>query len=283
MPEIDLYIIAVVLVIFVIGTLVTLVVFQSKSQKSSKDDKCGACSEKKREGFTRGRDFYIYNYYKVPVDVKVQQEGEREQLMTSGVPAGGRFGIRWSSIASNLRNGTTIKSYARKPGSTHDILIGSSQLRIPKGTTIKALHVGMSSAHQDLSMAGEGTKSTLGTALPRVRIVNASPRILTLLAGSNLITIQPHSSHLYYGEYDRGVHLGTVLRDQDGFLPDYVIDRPVTDIHLGVASDIQTPLYTGSKFGGDFDDTVDGVVHPLELHGLGGPHNGAMRDRTYIP
>ena len=137
----------------------------------------------------------------------------------------------------------------------------------------------MSSGHEDLSMAGESTKSTLGTALPRVRIVNASPRCLMLTAGSDSIKILPHSSHLYYGENNMGIHIGTILRDQDGFLQDYVINRPMTDIHLGLISDVQTSLYSGSKFGGDFDDTVE----VQDLHSMGGPHNGTLRDRAYIP
>ena len=274
-----------VFIILIIGTLILIVVFRYNNQNQLEPSRLDfdVRSEKKREGFTRGRDFYIYNYHKVPVDVRVQQDDEREQPMISNVLAGGRLGVRWSSIASNLHNGTTINSYTRKPGSTHDILIGTNHLRIPKGTTIKSLHVGMISAHQDLSMAGEGTKSTLGTALPRVRIVNVSPRCLTLLAGSDSIQIQPYSSHLYYGENGRGIHLGTIIRDQDGFLPNYIIDRPITDIHMGITSDVQVPLYAGAKFGGDFDDTMEGIVsHPFELHDLG-VHNGALRDRTYIP
>ena len=283
MSEAQLYTVATILIVLVIGSFVMIAVTKNMSQKSA-EAACGACSERtpssKVEGFAHGRDFYIYNYYKVPVDVKiVPPGGDREHLIVSQVPPGGRLGVRWGQISSVLQKGAVVRVYTRKVGSIHETIIGKSELRVPEGTTIKALHVGMSSGHEDLSMAGESTKSTLGTALPRVRIVNASPRCLMLTAGSDSIKILPHSSHLYYGENNMGIHLGTILRDQDGFLQDYVINRPMTDIHLGLISDVQTSLYSGSKFGGDFDDTVE----VQDLHSMGGPHNGALRDRAYIP
>lgn len=265
--------------IVIVGSFIVTDLFDVKTQSSSVSEK-----QSPREMFMQSRDFYIYNYYKVPVDVKVVLKGTTEEIdVASQVPPGGRKGISFSASSSVFRDGSIQRVYARKVGSVKQVMIGESVLNIPKDTTIKSLHVGMSSGHEDLSVAGEGTKSTLGTALPWVRIVNSSPRCLSLLAGSDSIKIQPRESLMYFGEHRMGVGLGTVLRDQDGFLNDYVINKPITDLHLGLISDTQTPLYSYSKFGGDFDDTAEIPIHLLENGLMGGPHRGAKRDRSYIP
>jgi len=240
-----------------------------------------------KEPFIRGgNDFYIYNYYNVSIDVSFIPSSDIKTI-----EPGQRIGLNSSDVYKYLKNGSIIQVHTSvlqdRLGSPKEhkspLLIGESKLILPEGKSIKSLHIGMSSGHDDLSMAGESTKSTLGTALPRVRLVNTTPRCLNLMIGSDKIRILPHSSHMYYGENNMGIHLGVIVRDQEGFLKDYHINKPITDLHLGIISDIKTPLHGGSKFGGDFDDTVDVVNYPMEIHGMGGPHNGSLADRSYIP
>jgi len=260
----------------VLGVAIFLTLHFSRLEESKSSGK----NPKKLE-FSRGNDFYVYNYYKVPVDVKIRCPniyGYKE--MVSKVPSGGRLGVKSDAVNKNVLDGSKIKVYTH---TSVPILLGKSKLVIPKNKTIKALHVGLNSSHEDISMASEITKSSLGSALPRIRLVNLTPRDLTFRIGWQTVKIQPHSSYMYLGENYQGIHMGTVIRDMDGYLQDFVVDKPITDIHFGFISDIKTPLYTGSKLGGELDDTVEGVNYLQELHGLGGPHNGSLRDKTYIP
>lgn len=233
----------------------------------------------KVEKFTKGNDFYVYNYFTIPIDVKVVPVGsDDEEVIVESVPSAERLGVKRYMVNKKIRAGSIIRAYE----SGRSILLSESTLKIPANTTIKALHVGLISAHEDLGLAGTGMKSSMGTALSHVRLVNASPRCLSFTIGWDNVTIQPNTSLMYFGENTGGIHLGSVIRDVDKYMPDFTIDKPMTDIHFGFISDIQTPLYTGSKFGGDLDDTVEVVNHSLELHGVGGPHRGSLRDRSVI-
>ena len=56
----------------------------------------------------------------------------------------------------------------------------------------------MVTAHDDFSDSSLLSKSPLGTALSHVRLINLTPRYLTLTTtGSNKIIIPPNKSYLY--------------------------------------------------------------------------------------
>ena len=76
--------------------------------------------------------------------------------------------------------------------------------------------------------------------------------------------------------------LGTTFKDTDGILPDYPINIPVTDIHLGIISDVPVPLFSGAKMGGKFTDEIGINYHPLEV-GDYQFHRGALIDTAFIP
>ena len=261
---------------------------------ASSDDNCKYNKLSNKNNLVTSADaidynVFVYNHYNVPVNVVIASEDNGK--VGIDVAPGQKQGMKNSDVRDYLKKGSVVEVYTTKNPKRvgHDehhnnpLLIGKSELVVQEDRTLKAIHVGMNTGHEDLSMAGESTKSTLGTAIPRVRLVNTMPKVLTLTIGSDTVKILPNSSHLYYGENHMGIHLGVIVRDQEKHLRDYVIDKPITDLHLGLISDVNVPLFNGSKFGGDFDDTVDVPNHVMEIYGVGGPHNGMFADRSYIP
>lgn len=259
--------------------------------------------------------FYVYNYYKVPIDVLVSKEEvigqDSAQILTeidgtvvdkikvsiyerkpadvvddfqyitlvSGVQSG-----KFKAIQNNnWKNITDNKKILIVESGTKNA-IGKSVMTIPKGKTIKALHCGMNTGHTAIEMTSDITKSPLGTALPRLRIVNVTPRTVNLTTtGGNVLTIPASKSLLYFGEYENGIPMGVTFRDVDGILPDYNLKIPVTDLFLGVISDIEIPLYRGSKIGQAFFDDPGVMYHPFqELRGYQ-LHRGAFIDKSFIP
>jgi hypothetical protein len=222
-------------------------------------------------------DFHIYNHYKISVTiVAVSEDKKSHEIISADVPPGGRSGISMEIAKLWLTKGSSIKVYTDKK---LDNFIGTTSIRTPENKLIRELHVGLNSSQYDIAIAAEPTKSPLGTALPRVRIVNMTPKTLRL--NENII-IPPFRSYLYFGQYENGIPLGTKLRDMDGQLQDFVIQHPITDIYMGIVSDIAVPLYTGAKIGGEFDDEVNTIDFPLELTDMQ-KHRGMYIDRSYIP
>lgn len=230
--------------------------------------------------------FYVYNYYKVPVTVRVDVLPKDSDGSTSSVqvtlahdiPSGKYKAVsqdKWKHLVQNSKIRVVDAHYN---------VIGESTMNIPEGKTIKALHCGMVSGQSDIAILGDITKSPLGTALPRLRIVNLGSRTLNLTTtGSNLLTIPPAKSLLYWGEYENGIHMGVTFKDIDGILPDFTLTKPITDLYLGIISDIEIPLYRAAKIGGDYFDDEGVFYYPLrELDGYQ-LHRGAFIDKTYIP
>lgn len=258
--------------------------------------------------------FYVYNYYKVPITVTVSEKEVIDIDHTKDFPTGvgnntipatvyekkpkdsnlgsitlvenvqpGKFGVVTDNKWKNITDNKKVQVY-RAVNSIPDELIGESIMTIPQGKTIKALHCGMVSAHTDISISGDITKSPLGTALPRLRIVNVTPRTINLTTtGGNKLTIPAGKSLLYFGEYENGVPLGVTFKDIDGVLPDYNVKIPCTDLFLGIISDIEIPLYRNSRIGGEFFDIPGIMYHPFEELPGYQLHRGAFIDKSYIP
>lgn len=226
----------------------------------------------------------VYNYYKVAIDVTTGDN----------VTFGGE------KIVSNLRPRGMIT--IPHPGNIQYLSINSAEFNrslnrmvITDPWSIHEVHIGMNSAHQDLSMAGESTKSSLGTSIPRLRIVShlSTPTILS--AGSEKVTVPANGSVMFLGENLQGIHIGTILRDEGpkGALRDFVIDREMSELHIGIVSTEFIPHFAGSKLSFDLDhpDHVvlasqfiptfsGGNTHPHRYPS--GPHNGSFADRSYI-
>lgn len=224
------------------------------------------------------RDFYVYNYYKVPIQVLVNGE-----VIGDPINPKQRLGIDKTTAIKYFSNGKAkVRVYAKSDTGKYDMLIGKSETHTPKNTMIRGLHLGMNSAHEDYSLVADPIRSTLGTALPRLRIVNDTTMKLKFQIGSDQICLSPGEDKMYFGEEDHGIHLGSIIHNIDGILQDFTVTIPVTDVHLGIISDRSAPLYTGVKIGGDFDDTVQAKNYLLELWDMGGPHRGMFSDKTYI-
>lgn len=221
---------------------------------------------------------YIYNYYKVPIDVFINYKGKDGGELIRDIASQQKKSID----KRKLENMSTIQVYQKtiENFSFNDQnLLGTAIINLSDDKAIKAIHCGMNSSQYDIAVSAEPTKSPLGSALPRVRIVNETNRLLRL---NYNIQIPPKRAYLYFGEYQNGIPLGMILKDQDGILQDFVIDRPVTDIFMGLISDISLPLYDGAKIGNEFDDTTETVEFPFALP-FYQYHKGVEIDKTYIP
>lgn len=222
--------------------------------------------------------FYVYNYFKVPIDVIVTNSmGKTSDFLVKNILPKTRGEISYDLIVKYMRSGSKIKIYYGGE------LIGEAMLDIPLDKTIRGLYAGMNKSQNDISISGDITKSPLGSAIPRVRIVNTTPRTLFLSTGTQYyMKIPSGKSVLYFGQWQNGIHLGVTIKDKEGILDDFVISFPVTDIFMGTISDIFTPIYLGAKYGNALDDTVATVEYPLELSGIQ-HHRGADLDFFYIP
>ena len=241
--------------------------------------------------FQPGNDFYIYNYYKVPITVKVVPKTPKNSIIppriitvVENVEAGKRKGVKIDDVINYITNGATIlvETYSNN-NFVGTVILGKTIMTIPPNTSIRALHCGMVTAHDDFSDSSLLSKSPLGTALSHVRLINLTPRYLTLTTtGSNKIIIPPNKSYLYRGQYENGVAMGTLFRDVDKYLPDYELTLPVTDIFMGLISDLDIPLYRGSKLSGAYFDDPGVNYHPLEIDPTQW-HRGLLIDPYYIP
>lgn len=246
------------------------------------------------------KKFYVYNYYKVPITVKVSgraiytatQNGTITVIKPANWDSSDYFITLVENIPSGKHKAVTMDMWQnitdnKKINVINDKtkeLIGESVMTIPQGKTIKALHCGMVSGQSDIALSSDITKSPLGTALPRLRIVNVTPRTINLTTtGGNKLTIPPAKSLLYFGEYENGIPMGVTFKDIDGILPDYTLKIPQTDLFLGIISDIDIPLYRGSKIGGAFFDDPGEMYHPFEELNSYQLHRGAFIDKSYIP
>jgi hypothetical protein len=243
-------------------------------------------------------NFRIHNHYRIPVDVvvipqdlsvKKGEEYEKGIKIAESLPTTlvGQMGNVISNGYNYFARGTVVLVYTSKDRK----LIGKAVMNVPVGKTIRALHLGMSTGQDDLSMKGDPIRSPLGgSALPRLKIINASPRTLKLSTVASLndgtlepdIIIKPYDSVMYFGQYWKGIPLGVVFRDIDGYLNDFKLQYPITDLFMGLISDIHELPYGQAKFGGEFDDTVNTVAYPLQLTSMG-QHKGRLINRSYIP
>lgn len=221
-------------------------------------------------------NFYAYNHFKVPVDILITMPKYDHSFWI--------FNIKPDSKApydTPISNGSFIKVYKANGSSARDEkeLLGESIIDIPNKKAIRAIHVGLNSSHYDIAISSEPVKSPLGTALTRLRIVNTSPRTLRL---NENIVILPHQSFMYLGEYENGIPIGMSFKDQDGILKDFVVDRPISDLFMGLLSDIDLPLYSGAKFGNEFDDSV-WTTEFLLSNTNSQYHRGSEINKAYIP
>jgi hypothetical protein len=200
--------------------------------------------------------------------------------LSDNIPSGSYKSIninKWKYIVSNAK----IKVH----DSRNNFLIGESTMTTPENKTIKALHCGMVSGHSDISDISEITKSPLGgNSLSRLRIINVTPRDLNLTTtGGNNLHIPSGKSLLYWGEYEKGVEMGVTFKDVDNILPDYNISIPITDLFMGIISDIEIPLYRGAKIGGEYFDEPGMLYHPLQEINNYQTHIGSLIDKSYVP
>jgi hypothetical protein len=224
-------------------------------------------------------NFYIYNYYNIPINVKILCPfNEFPVSLIDNIQPGKKECIGIDLIAKYVTNGSQILIYnAISPIE----IIGEAIINWDNNGYIRDIHAGMNTGQYDIAESAEPTKSPLASALPRVRLINSSPRTLKL---NYNILIPPKKSFLYYGEYQNGIPLGTILKDFSGVLRDYTINIPVTDIFFGLISDMPVALYSRTRVGiSSFTDEGEIVEFPFQTVIGYQYHRGTAIDRTYIP
>lgn len=228
--------------------------------------------------------FFIYNYFNVSISVYAKTYDDQLINLATNVPSGKKYVIDLNVALKYIRDNTTINIY--KSSSSQPILnelIGRSTLNLPNNSIIRAIHCGMNTGSTDVSLLSDPVKSPLGTAIPSLRIVNTTPKTLTLTTtGNNLIVIPSGKSFLYLGLWENGIPLGCKIIDKDGILPTYIIDVPITDLFLGVVSDIPLPLFNDIKNSLLFDDEPGVPDNALEIHNIQF-HKGSLIDTSYVP
>lgn len=230
----------------------------------------------------------FYNYYKIPVRVSssigemIVEKIEPKSFVAvhkDKLPADKNievYGIFSSTSNTNEKNVLlNIHKVENDFSKNHFVFAGEHAK-----TESKELHIGLNSAYEDLSLVSEGTRSTLGTALPRLNIINHTHALMRFQIGSDQICIEGGRSKMYFGEENHGIHMGVKIENIDGILPDFVISgAPITDLHLGLLSHKALPLYSGVKMEGEpVNKNLN--YHTLELFSK--PHRGSLADRTFI-
>lgn len=220
------------------------------------------------------------NYYKIPVQIRL---GDRSFIELT---PGKKVHKSLEEVKKFFGEGENIldiymRSGKESPYNGYDLLLNSTRMKVLDGT-YKGVFVGQNSGHEDLGLIADPIRSTLGTAIPRMSIYNDTRIKLKFQIASDQICLEPGESRMYFGEEDHGIHLGTRIQNIDGILRDYVVDIPMTDIHLGLVLNHPTLLYTGAKIGGEFNDSIRIKTHLLELWDMDGPHRGMFSDKTFI-
>ena len=256
------------LVIFIIVLVVWLVI----RKRDKKGGSSGNTPKMATDPATpKGSDFYIYNYLNKPVRLDVVTPGITEPFIESIAPHS-RRGLRMSTVVKYFRAGAYFKIYVLglPQGPVH---YSDYSIDLPKGTTIRALHIGMITsrwvgATQDYNFK-PGVNAIQGR--PWIKVHNRTALNLHI---NNNIDISPYGTLRYSGRDHFGVRIGTIFTDQEDIFPPWKFDIPATDVYWGVVSDLQQPLFGGWQIDSEFDEDADEPQWLLENGWYGGPAYG---------
>lgn len=133
---------------------------------------------------------------------------------------------------------------------------------------VNSLHVGMitSKVVQTSNLVNTGWSAVQG--VPVLTFHNETSMHLSI--NSN-INVPPHSFINYSGRDQRGVRMGTILRDTEGIFPTFKIKVPATDIYWGVVSGIKQPLFGGWQLTTELNEFSNEPQYLLENGWMGGP------------
>lgn len=283
---------------FMITIIVLLIISYCKTKEKSKEKYLVSTGNMGNIVYDvpESKDFYIYNYYKIPIDVGVvEKDKEKPIIFVTKIQPKQKKGISMREAELYMKPENDIMIYESIDENDdninlnyNDLLLGKAKLHFPKDKIIRAIHAGLNVGKSDFSVLSDPVKSPLGgTTIPRLRIVNTLCRPLRLYTvagdGGSDIIVKPGKSILYFGQWNNnGLPLGVTIKDRDGILQDYKIRYPITDLFMGLTSDQAEPFYDESQIGNEFDDTVTVPNYPLQINHIQF-HKGSLIDRSYIP
>jgi hypothetical protein len=184
-------------------------------------------------------DHHLYNH-SVGHEMMIDPLTDKKSIQPTSV----------SGIPRSIKAGTEIKVYIRKLGMPNEEKadwIPYTTLDVMKD--INDLHIGMVTMKYDMgAQPNQHAQTGLVQGMTFVRIHNLTDQVLCL---NYNITVNPHE-HIYYrGENAQGVGLGLLLKDNNHFYPDVMLEMPATDIYYGVSSEIEQPMHGGIIYKGD--------------------------------
>jgi hypothetical protein len=245
----------VAVVIISLGVIYVLVYMRKKTPKPKSPTPEETPNRESFEAPSRTPVFGIYNYLNRSIRLKGVYGNSKPEDIGFVRPHSLKT-FRRAVIERYLIAGSRIEVYTfdEDRSGLKERYFGSYEMKVPEGTTIRMLHVGMITGRWVGSNAidtayNPGYHAVQGQAWIKIHNLTDFP-----LALNENINISPGGVLRYSGRDHFGVRLGTVFRDQDGIFPDYIYTIPATDIYYGVVSDIQQPLFGGFQLTPEFDD-----------------------------
>jgi len=225
------------------------------------------------------KSFKIYNYLRKSIRIKNQE------TQIAVVSPGRIMTIPDNIVATHFTSGNIFKIsiFDEYDTTWNERTLMNYILDVPEGETIKALHVGMITgkwvgADEDYNIGKNGGVAVQG--MPFVHFHNFTDYILRI---NENINISPNGVLKYTGRDHFGVRLGTVLKDQDEIFPNFIITTPITDLYIGVVSDLQQAKFGGFQLTPEFESDGKEPEFLLEKGWMGGGRDMSTIKYGYIP
>ena len=225
------------------------------------------------------KSFKIYNY--LNKSIKIINDG----IQIAKVRSRNFIMIPDKIVATHFIRGNVFKIiiFDEDDATWNERELMNYTLDVPEGETIKALHVGMITgkwvgADEDYNIGKNGAVAVQG--MPFVHFHNFTDYVLRI---NENINISPNGVLKYTGRDHFGVRLGTVLRDQDEIFPNFIITTPITDLYIGVVSDLQQAKFGGFQLTPKFESDGTEPQFLLEKGWMGGGRDMSTIKYGYLP
>jgi hypothetical protein len=199
--------------------------------------------------YDRPKDFTIFNHLpKHAIRIDILHYIAKDNKMSPATPLVGLIaplrvgGLARDKVLGELTENSIFRIYMSNPDGSNEKHYADYLLDTAANERIKNLHVGMITSRyigtqtDSLRLTTTESNATMGSAWLKIHNLTELP--LTI----NDITIEPHTTYRYLGQFNQGVALGTILHNNDGLYQDFLYTKPNTDIYYGLVSDLNQPL-----------------------------------------